>query len=263
MTTGVAGGGTRVAVVTGGGRGIGRAIAARLSHDGMVVVVSSRTRSDLDDVVASIEAAGGRGLAVEADALDRNAARRPVHEAIDAFGRVDVVVNNVGGSVGHDHDPFTMSDETFERTLTMNLTTAWWTTSAALPSMRERGWGRIVNIGSGAAKASTPGGRLGYTSGKHGLVGFTRQLAEAVAPSGITVNCVCPGWTNTSMIDWEAVAARQGVSVVEAQGVALAANLQHRILEPEEITGMISLLVGDEGGGITGQVIGVDGGYGV
>jgi 3-hydroxybutyrate dehydrogenase len=120
-----------------------------------------------------------------------------------------------------------------------------------------------VNIGSGAANRSTPGGRLGYTSAKHGLVGFTRQLAEATAPHGITVNCVCPGWTNTSMVDWQAIAERQGVSVTEARSVALAANVQHRILEPEEITGMISLLAGDEGRGITGQAIGVDGGYGI
>ena len=256
-------GDARVAVVTGGGRGIGRAVALRLACDGHTVVVSSRTRADLDAVVAQAEAAGGRALAVVGDALDPDGARRPVREALDAYGRVDVLVNNVGGSVGRDHDPFTMSDDTFERTLTMNLTSAWWTTSAALPAMRERGWGRVVNIGSGASRASTPGGRLGYTAGKHGLVGLTRQLAEATAPYGITVNCVCPGWTNTSMVDWDAIAARQGISVAEAQAGALASNAQHRILEPEELTGMIALLVGDEGGGITGQVIGVDGGYGI
>lgn len=253
----------RVAVVTGGGRGIGRAIASRLAADGATVVVSSRTRADLDAVVGEVEAAGGRGLAVVANALHRDDARRPVHEALAAFGSVDVVVNNVGGAVGRNHDPFAADDDAFERTITMNLTSAWWTTSAALPRMRDRGWGRVVNIGSGAAKSSTPGGRLGYTAGKHGLVGLTRQLAEATAPYGITVNCVCPGWTNTSMIDWDAIATRQGVSVEEAQAVARADNVQHRILEPEEITGMVALLVGDEGRGITGQVIGVDGGYGI
>lgn len=253
----------RVAIVTGAGRGIGRAIARRLGAEGTTVVMSSRTQADLDAVVAEVEVAGGRGLAVVANALDRDGAREPVRAAIDAYGRADIVVNNVGGAVGRNHDPFAMDDDTFERTLVMNLTTAWWTTSAALPGMRERSWGRIVNIGSGAARASTPGGRLGYTAGKHGLVGFTRQLAEATAGYGITVNCVCPGWTNTSMIDWDAIAKRQGITLDEAQSVALASNVQHRILEPEEITGMISLLVGDDGGGITGQVIGVDGGYGI
>ena len=253
----------RVAVVTGGGRGIGRAIARRLAAEGTAVVMSSRTQADLDAVVAEIEAAGGRGLAVVADAGDREGARQPVHSAIDAFGHVDIVVNNVGGAVGRNHDPFAMDDDAFERTLVMNLTTAWWTTSAALAGMRERAWGRVVNIGSGAARASTPGGRLGYTAAKHGLVGFTRQLASATAAHGITVNCVCPGWTNTSLVDWEAIAKRQGITLEAAQAGALAANAQHRILEPEEITGMISLLVGVDGGGITGQVIGVDGGYGI
>jgi len=255
--------GGRVAVVTGGGRGIGRAIARRLAGDGAVVVVSSRTQADLDAVVSDVGRAGGRGLAVVADAGDRADARRPVQEAFARFGRVDIVVNNVGGVVGRDHDPFTGTDDAFERTLTLNLTSAWWTTREALPHMREAGWGRVVNIGSGASKSSAPGTRVAYAAAKHGLVGFTRQLARAVAPHGITVNCVCPGWTNTSMVDWAAIAARGGVTVEEAQAEALAANLQHRILEPEELTGMVALLAGDEGAGITGQVISVDGGYGV
>jgi NAD(P)-dependent dehydrogenase (short-subunit alcohol dehydrogenase family) len=251
----------RVAVVTGGGRGIGRAIARRFGLDGVVVVVSSRTRSDLDAVVNEIEKAGGTALAVVADASDRDDARAPVREAIAQLGRIDILVNNVGGSVGADHDPFTGSDETFERTLTLNLTSAWWTTRDALPHMQEQRWGRVINIGSGASKVGTPGGRPAYTAAKHGLIGLTRQLAHAAAPFGITVNCVCPGWTNTSLVDWDAVARRQGITVAEAQAVALASNVQHRILEPEELTGMISLLAGDEGAGITGQVISVDGGY--
>jgi NAD(P)-dependent dehydrogenase (short-subunit alcohol dehydrogenase family) len=250
----------RVAVVTGGGRGIGRALARRLAAEGATVVVSARTRADLDDVVAGIEAAGGRALAVVADALDRDGAKAPVHAAIEHFGRVDIVVNNVGGSVGTDHDPFTGSDDTFERTLTLNLTSAWWTTRAALPRMREQGWGRVIFIGSGASRASGEGGRPAYTTAKHGLVGLTRQLARAAAPHGITVNLVCPGWTNTSLIDWDAIAQRQGVSVEQAMQVALSANVQHRILEPEELGGMVALLVGDEGAGITGQVLSVDGG---
>jgi NAD(P)-dependent dehydrogenase (short-subunit alcohol dehydrogenase family) len=253
----------RVAVITGAGRGIGRALAVRLAAEGATVVVSSRTRSDLDAVVASIEGSGGSGHVVVADALDREQAKRPVVEAVERFGRIDVVVNNVGGAIGADHDPFTGSDDTFERTLTMNLTSAWWTTRAALPHMRAHGWGRVVFIGSGASKSSTPGGRPAYTAAKHGLVGLTKQLARAGAPYGITVNCVCPGWTNTSLVDWDAIAARQGVSVEQAQQVALDANVQRRILEPEELCGLVALLCGDEGGGMTGQVMSVDGGYGI
>jgi NAD(P)-dependent dehydrogenase (short-subunit alcohol dehydrogenase family) len=253
----------RVAVVTGGGRGIGRAIARRLAADGVAVVVSSRTGADLDAVVSEIERNGGRGLAVVADASDRSDARRPVQSAVAHFGRVDIVVNNVGGVVGRDHDPFTGDDESFERTLALNLTSTWWTTREALPHLREQQWGRVVNIGSGSSKASAPEARLAYATAKHGLVGFTRQLARAAAAYGITVNCVCPGWTNTSAVDWRAIATRQGVAIEAAQAVALAANLQHRILEPEELTGMVSLLVSDQGAGVTGQVISVDGGYGV
>lgn len=250
-------------MVTGGGRGIGRAIAKRLADDGATVVVSARTASDLDAVVGEINAAGGQGLAVVANAADRDDARQPVLQAIDRFGRVDILINNVGGSAAGNHDPFDGDDAAFEDTLTLNLTSAFWTTRAALPTMRQQGWGRVVVIGSGASKSSTKAGSLGYTAAKHGLVGFTRQLAHASAPYGITVNCVCPGWTNTSLIDWDAIAKRRQVTVEEAQQVAFDANAQRRILEPEELTPMISLLVGDGGMGITGQVISVDGGYGL
>ncbi len=143
----------RVAVVTGGGRGIGRAIALRYAREGATVVVLSRTQSDLDVVLAPIVAEGGTaGLAVVADASDRTDARRPVLEAIEQFGRVDVLVNNVGGTVGRRHDPFTGDDESFEGTLTLNLTSAWWTTREALPGMRERGFGRVISLGSGASQ---------------------------------------------------------------------------------------------------------------
>ena len=141
-------------------------------------MISSRTASDLDAVLAGIADAGGPpGLAVVADASDRDDARRPVQEALERFGRVDILVNNVGGSVGAAHDPFTGDDATFEDTLTLNLTSAWWTTRAALPAMREQQHGRIISIGSGASKRAA--GTLAYTTAKHGLVGFTRQLAQA------------------------------------------------------------------------------------
>jgi NAD(P)-dependent dehydrogenase (short-subunit alcohol dehydrogenase family) len=250
----------RVAVITGGGRGIGRALALRFAREGATVVVSSRTAADLDAVLDQVSADGGpKGLAVVADASDRDDARRPVTEAHDHFGRVDILVNNVGGSVGRHHDPFTGDDESFEGTLTLNLTSAWWTTRAALPIMRDQHHGRVINIGSGAAKRAA--GSVGYTTAKHALVGLTRQLAVATAEHGITVNCLCPGWTNTSLLDFERIATRNGTTVEEARAVAERDNAQHRVLEPEELTGMATLLVSDEGAGITGQVISVDGGY--
>ena len=250
----------RVAVVTGGGRGIGRAIALRYAREGATVVISSRTQSDLDAVVAQIAAdVGATALAVVADATDRDDARRPVLEAIEHLGRVDVLVNNVGGTIGRHHDPFTGDDESFERTLTLNLTSAWWTTREALPGMRERGFGRIISIGSGASKHAAAS--LSYTTAKHGLVGFTKQLAQITGRTGITVNLLCPGWTNTSLLDFEAVARRAGTTVDEAVESAESESAQHRVLEPEELTGMATLLASDDGAGVTGQVISVDGGY--
>jgi len=250
----------RVAVVTGGGRGIGRAIALRYAREGATVVISSRTQSDLDAVVTQIAGDGGApALAVVADATDRDDARRPVLEAIEHLGRVDVLVNNVGGTVGRRHDPFTGDDESFERTLTLNLTSAWWTTREALPGMRERGFGRVISIGSGASKHAAAS--LSYTTAKHGLVGFTKQLAQITGRTGITVNLLCPGWTNTSLLDFEAVARRAGTTVDEAIESAASESAQHRVLEPDELTGMATLLASDDGTGVTGQVISVDGGY--
>jgi len=249
----------RVAVVTGGGRGIGRAIARRYAAEGAAVVISSRTGADLDEVVADIEAAGRRAVAVVADATDPEGARLPVRRAMEALGRIDVLVNNVGGSAGRGHDPFHVDGDGFEQTLVLCLTSAWWTTTEALPHLRAQGRGTIVNIGSGASKRAAAS--VAYTAAKHGLIGFTRAMAAATAEHGITVNCLCPGWTNTSLLDWERTAAGRGVTVEEAQTVALADNLQHRILEPEELTGMAVLLASDDGRGITGQVLSVDGGY--
>jgi NAD(P)-dependent dehydrogenase (short-subunit alcohol dehydrogenase family) len=165
----------------------------------------------------------------------------------------------VGGTVGRHHDPFTGDDASFEDTLTLNLTSAWWTTRAALPAMREQQFGRVISIGSGASKRAA--GTLAYTTAKHALIGFTKQLAQASGMHGITVNLLCPGWTNTSLLDFEKVAARNKTTVDQAMAVAHADNAQHRVLEPEELAGMATLLASDDGAGITGQVISVDGGY--
>ncbi len=249
----------RVAVVTGGGRGIGRAIAMEMAREGATIVVSSRTQADLDRVLAKAVELGAKGATVVADAMDREQAREPVRTAMAEFGRIDILVNNVGGSVGRQHDPFTGDDNSFEDTLVLNLISAFWTSREALPHMRQQQYGRVINIGSGASKraASTPA----YTSAKHGLIGLTKALAAAAGSDGITVNCLCPGWTNTSLTDWDAIARRQNTTPEEARARAEAESLQHRILEPEELGPMAALLASPDGGGITGQVISVDGGY--
>ena len=179
-------------------------------------------------------------------------------DALERFGRVDVLVNNVGGTIG-DNDPFKANDHAFESTLVLCLTSAWWTTSAALPGMRDQGFGRIINIGSGASK--TTGGSLPYTTAKHGLVGFTKELAKAVAPHGINANILCPGWTRTSLVDFERIARARGTTAHREEARAASENLQHRVLDADELAGMATLLASDDGRGITGQVISVDGGY--
>ena len=180
-----------VAVVTGAGRGIGRAIALAMAGEGAAVVVSSRTRSELNTVVKEIGNLGSSGLAVEADAMVRDRAKDPVRRAVSHFGRIDILVNNVGGGVLGDQGAFTHDDDTFEASLILNLTSAYWTTREALPHMRDQAFGRVLTIGSGYAKRS--GGAVAYTTAKHGLIGFTRALAAQVADYGITVNCLCPG----------------------------------------------------------------------
>jgi NAD(P)-dependent dehydrogenase (short-subunit alcohol dehydrogenase family) len=250
----------KIAVVTGGGRGIGRAIAKRFAEEGADIVISSRTQSDLDAVVQYAESLGRTGVAVVADSTTKEGAQAPVLAALARFGRVDALVNNVGGTIGRHHDPFVDDpDGSFERTLAFCLTSIYWTTQAAFPSMRDAGGGRVISIGSGASKHAS--GTVAYTAAKHGLVGLTKQLAAAAAPHGINVNLLCPGWTNTSLVDWDSIAKRRGVSVAEAQESAFADAVQHRILEPEELADMAVLLCADGGRGITGQVISVDGGY--
>ncbi|MBW2499079.1 MAG: SDR family oxidoreductase [Deltaproteobacteria bacterium] len=244
----------RVAVVTGGSRGIGAALAAALSKEGARVVISGRTQATVEETAERIG-----GIAVVADASDAQSARAPVRRAIEELGRVDILVNNVGGAAGGNPDLFEGKDSAFEETLALNLTSAFWATRAAVGAMREAGYGRLINIGSGASR--TASSSPGYTAAKHGLVGLTKQLAQDLARYGITANCICPGWTNTDLVDFERMAKARGTSTAEARAWAEAENAQQRILEPAELGPLAVLLSSPEAAGITGQVIGVDGGY--
>ena len=244
----------RTAVVTGGGRGIGRAIALGLAAEGVTVAVVSRTKEELDAVVAEAMERGGDGIALVVDCTDGPALKRAVAEAHGGAG-LDILVNNVGGLIGEpekltalDHD-----DELFERNLFLNLTSAYYATRAALPRMVDGGYGRVISIGSGYATHG--GGMISYSAAKHGLVGLTRALAYQV-PAEITVNCLCPGWTNTAVLDWNGPEGRAG-----AEAKAAVHTVQGRVLEPEELAPMAVLLAGPDGAGITGQTISVDGGY--
>ena len=252
----------RRALVTGGGRGIGRSMALALADAGADVAVASRSLAELETVAKEIRDRGTHGVAVVIDVMSREQITAGVDEAARKLGGLDILINNAGGVIAEnplflnplDHDP-----RTFEDNLFLNLTQAFYATHAALPYMIKQKWGRIISIGSGYAKNG--GGPLAYSAAKHGLVGMTRSLAHAAAPHGVNVNVLCPGWTNTKLVDWNMLGATMGVSAADAKRFAESQNIQKRIVEPDELGAMAALLSSDAAAAVTGQVISVDGGF--
>jgi len=250
------------ALVTGAGRGIGRSMALSLADAGCDVAVASRSLDELESVAKEIRERGTRGFPIIIDVMNREQIIAGVDEAARQLGGLDILINNAGGVIATkpqflnpvDHDPATFEDNLF-----LNLTQAFYATHAALPYMKKQKWGRIISIGSGYAKNG--GGPLAYSAAKHGLIGMTRSLAYASAPYNINVNVLCPGWTNTRLVDWNMLGAMSGVSAAEAKKDAENHNIQRRIVEPDELGPMAAFLSSDAAGAITGQVISVDGGF--
>ena len=230
----------RIALVTGASRGIGRAIALALAECGAAVVVNYRTRADeADAVVERIHAAGGRAIAVSADvSLGADVASLAERGARD-LGPIDILVNNAGIALAD------AGEETFDRTLAMNLKSAYLMTEALLPGMQARRWGRIVNISSVAARGAGAVG-VAYNASKAGLEGLTRGYAARVAKDGVTVNAIAPG-----PIDTEMAAPLKAAGVVARIPVG-------RMGAPEEVAQAMVLVIGNAF--ITGQTIAVNGG---
>tara|TARA_B100000470_G_scaffold211006_1_gene189577 strand:- start:1532 stop:2317 length:786 start_codon:yes stop_codon:yes gene_type:complete len=249
--------------VTGGGRGIGRAIAVAMARQEADVAVSARTKSEIDSVAKEIRSLGVNAVAVVCDVMSFDAIGECVESIRSDLGEIDILVNNAGGGTGLSNteglSKEQIDDRLFVANVDLNLFSAYRASRAVLPGMIERGHGRIINIGSGYAKRS--GGHPAYTAAKHGLIGLTRAMAAEVAEQGVTINCLCPGWTNTQLVDLEAMASTRRTTVEVEKTRIASENLQKRILEPEELGPMATLLAADESAGITGQVISVDGGY--
>ncbi|MAE66478.1 MAG: 3-hydroxyacyl-CoA dehydrogenase [Phycisphaeraceae bacterium] len=249
----------RVALITGAGRGIGRAIALLYAAHGAKVAVTARSRDELDEVAGGIADAGGEALVVEADLARRDAPARVMAQVNEAFGPVEILVNNAGiGSSTCPAPVVDFDDEFWDLSLALNLTAPYLLSKLALPEMLARGYGRIIMVASINGKMAAVHGAA-YTASKHGLLGLMRTMATEVVAQGITVNAICPGPVATRMNDLriEYDAARRGVSVEEHEK---SATPMGRRLVPDEIAPMALYLAGDDGAAVTGQAFNIDGG---
>jgi NAD(P)-dependent dehydrogenase (short-subunit alcohol dehydrogenase family) len=246
----------RHAVVTGAGRGIGAAIAARLVAEGARVTLLSRTQSQLDRVASSLGAAARTACA---DITDWQTMRLALERAALAFGPVDLLINNAGRaqSAPTERAP----EELWHSMLAVNLTGTYYGIRSVLPGMFERNFGRIVNVASTAGLRGYPY-VAAYCAAKHGVIGLTRAIALEVARRNITVNAVCPGYTDTDLVH-ESIANIEkttGRSPDEARAALTKSNPQGRLMQPEEVANAVAWLCLPGAEAITGQSIAVAGG---
>ncbi|HCP60332.1 MAG TPA: 3-oxoacyl-[acyl-carrier-protein] reductase [Dehalococcoidia bacterium] len=240
----------RVAIITGGGQGIGRAIALKMAGVGVAVVVNDLGET-AGTVAREIRDMGGQSLAVVADISLPEDAARLVEGATAAFGKVDILVNNAG--INRDQLLLRMSDEDWDRVVGVDLKGVFLCTRAVLKQMSRQRWGRIISIASIVGIVGNPG-QANYASAKAGIIGFTRTVAKEMASRGITVNAIAPGFINTEMTrrlreDWKQ-------------------ELRRRIPlgdfgSPRDVAEAVVFLASEEAGYITGQVLGVDGGLAI
>ena len=247
----------KVAFVTGGGRGIGRAIACALAEAGVAVAVVGRNHANLERVAAEIVERGGRAIALACDVADGEAVGAAVAQARAALGPIQILINNAGITASV---KFTdTDDETWERIMRVNATGPFFCCRAVVPDMIARKWGRIVNIASIAALAGLPYS-AGYSASKHALLGLTRSLALELARHNITANALCPAWVETDMFR-DAIAnivAATGRTPDEARASVLALSNQRRVTTAEEVAAAALRLIGPEGTNINGQAITFD-----
>lgn len=242
----------RTAVVTGGGSGIGAAVAKRLAAAGANVVVTGRRKERLEEV-AKAAGNGARGIPCDVSSTASVAA------FAKEVGACDILVNNAGIAKSA---PLARTDDAlWNEILAVNLTGTFLCMRAFLPGMAERGWGRVVNVASIAGKAGMQY-TSAYCASKHGVLGLTRAVALECARKGVTVNAVCPGWVDTEMTDGSVanISAKTKMSDAEARAFLASQSPQNRLMTADEIAGLVEYLCGDAAAGITAQAINVDGG---
>ena len=251
----------KIALITGGGRGIGRAVALAFAREGASVAVVARTSGEVERVAAEVrDECGVETMHATCDVSDAGEVARVFALVADGFGRgCDILVNNAGIA---ESAPITKTDDAhWRRHLAINLDGTFYCTRAALPSMIERGWGRIINIASIAGKTGAPY-IAAYSASKHGVVGLTRSVALEVALKGVTVNAICPGYVDTDMTTRavEQIETKTGRTAADALDAIKRMSPQNRLVTPEEVAALALLLASEDGRGINGQAINVDGG---
>ena len=244
----------KTALVTGGGRGIGKAVAERLAADGARVIVAGRTVADLDAVASAIG-----GIAIPLDAANRPNVEAFLQTLRERDLTVDVLVNNAGIAESATYDRTT--DDQWDRIFAVNVTAPFQLCRGLVPAMAKAGWGRVVQIASNAGLTGYAY-TSAYCASKHALIGYTRSLAMEVARSGITVNAVCPGWVETDMAAAAAkrIAKKTGRDEDTARRTLESMSPQGRMVTAGEVADLVSMLCTEGARGIHGQTIAQDGG---
>ena len=237
----------KVAIVTGAGRGLGKGIALKLAAEGAKVIVADILDTNAQAVVAEIIAAGGSAIPVTANVADRNDVEAMFEKAISEFGTVDIMVNNAG--INRDGQLFKMSDADWEKVIGVNLTGTFYCMRSAAQHMREKGYGRIVNISSMSWLGNF--GQANYAASKAGVIGLTKTAARELAKKGITCNAICPGFIDTDMTR----GVPEKVWEIMVSKIAMG-----RAGSAEELANVVAFLASDEAAYVTGEVINVSGG---
>ncbi len=247
------------AVITGGGRGIGKAVARTLCEAGASVLVASRTTAQVEAVAAELASAGHDARFAKLDVTDERSVQALAAEANDKLGQVDILVNNAG--IATSAPVKAQSLEEWNHVMAVNATGTFLCTQAFVTDMAARGWGRVVNIASIASRMGAPY-ISAYTASKHAVLGFTRAVAAEVAKKGVTVNAVCPGYVDTEMTieSVERVMKQTQLGREDALAAILRTASQTRLITPSEVAFVVASLCNEKAGGINGQAVVVDGG---